>query len=354
MSSLFRIRTFAGAALVWTAIGAQAQAQSIDDEDVLFSRALALSDVVVDHGCSPRLLGSAAHPFHEAPAACDVFLSLALASMAVDHEERREPARAAIAHLLDHALSPRVRAPFRSTGTVRVGDRDLPRSVLYRGYLLLVTVALERVGGTAAIADPLARALAHDLDGAAAGWLPSFGHTIWPCDHAPAAAGLLLQRDPRWRASGDALARRLSSSLDSRFPTRVDAQGRAVEPLPRGTVLAFTAGFLQHADRALAARFASVLTSDFCDTFGGLAACREWPRGVDRGPDAVSGPIQRGYGIGASALAMGATRALDDESMHRHLVTAAHTMGIERYLDRPSRFGLENAIYLWARAARPL
>lgn len=333
------------------ALGAQAHAQ---DDEALFASALSLVDVVTTQGCGPNLVGSRAHPFREAPAACDVFLSLALASMAVDHPEREAAAREAVLRLYQHVRAPAQQAIFRSSGSVTLGGERLPRSVLYRGYALLAGAALERLGGRAEGLEVLAGSLARDLD--ASTWLPSFGRSIWPCDHAPAAAGLILaaglRHEDAWGRAGRALVERLRSQSQPQFPTRIDARGRAVEPLPRGTVLAFTAGFLQHADLESARVFASALGEGFCDRLGELAACREWPRGVDRGADAVSGPIVRGYGTGATALGAGAARALADPSLHRGLLATAESFGIERIRSDRARFGLENAIDLWSRSAR--
>ncbi|MCC6877558.1 MAG: hypothetical protein IT378_24840 [Sandaracinaceae bacterium] len=321
--------------------------------DELFESALALTDVVTTRGCGPHLVDSSAHPFREAPAACDVFLSLALASMAVDAPARTPAARAAIERLYGHVRAQPQQAIFRSSGNVSFERQRLPRSVLYRGYALLVGAALERLGGRAEGVELLAGSLARDLEG---GWLPSFGRSIWPCDHAPAAAGLILmgqlRREPGWERAGRGLVDRLSARLDPQFPARIDARGRAVEPLPRGTVLAFTAGFLQHADIDSARLFANALAEGFCDRLGGLAACREWPRGVDRRADAVSGPIVGGYGTGATALGGGATRVLADRSLHEGLLASAEQLGIERIRADRARFGLENAIDLWSRSAR--
>lgn len=330
-------------------------------DDALFTQALELADIVVEHGCPHRLVGSDAHPFREADSACDTYVALALASLSVDRPERRQRALAALERLFTHVLSARARGPFRSAGIVHVGDRRLPRSVLYRGYALLVATSIERVGGASPpIADALADSLAADLEASPAGWLPSFGRAIWPCDHAPAAAALALHARgrsgpaaERWARASRALVERLSRLLATQFHTRVDASGSPIQPLPRGTVLAFTAGFLLHADRALAAPFARTLTQDFCDRLDGSAACREWPRGIDRPADAVSGPILGGYATGASALAIGATRSLDDASFHRDLSATADRMMTGALAD-PRRRPLENAILLWARTAQPL
>lgn len=350
-------------ALVVTMLSVPHAAAAQVRDEPLFQRALTLSEGIVREGCAPLLVGSSDHPFREAPVACDAFLALALASMAEGHPERRAPAAHAIERLLEDALGRRARAAFRSTGNSDVDGRALPRSVLYRGLVLVTAAALEGVGGDHSLVDPLADAVAQDLERSAAGWLPSFGRRIWPCDHAPAAAALLLHaggrddaRAARWRAAGQATRDRLVTLLDAPrgFTTRIDARGRPLEPLPRGTALAFTAGFLLHADRALAARFAQVLADDFCDSFGPVAACREHPRGVHRRADAASGPITHGYGAGASALGIGASRALAPVRLHTQLVAGADAAGVGRFLAEPERFRLENAIYFWGRTATTL
>lgn len=325
------------------------------------STALALVDEVTGPaGCAPRLLDQEAHRFIEAQIACDVFLGLALVDEALAGGLDRGQAAAGVRRLLIDAQG-RGRVPFTRS----------PRSVLRRGYEALLYGGLARLEALtpeqAAAFDVHARALAADVEGAAPAFVESFRGAYWPCDSAPAAAGLLLhgtlRGDERTLAAGGHLAQRLEDlrALPAGFVTRVDRTGKVLEALPRGTVLAWTAGFLAVAGAPQARAFADDLFTRFCDRdvrVLGLvapAACREWPRGVDRGPDAVSGPIIDGQGTGASALAIGAMRATGrGEDAEKLTGLASLAQAGLALVGKTVRTGpLERAILRWGASARP-
>ena len=115
--------------------------------------------------------------------------------------------------------------------------------------------------------------------------------------------------------------------------------------------MAWTAGLLLHGDAEVARVFAQDFVERFCDRLAAVAACREWPRGVKGGADADSGPIVQGLGMGASALGIGATRALGDPGWHASLLRAADLAGLGEIRKSPDRFGFEKAIDLWGRTA---
>lgn len=322
------------------------------------ARALART-ILGPSGCQRRLMGSANHPFVEAQLACDAFLSFALVD-AIEDKTAPENAPALLRQLLADALG-RARAPFLPDGSREIAGQKLPPSILYRGLLLLMLAGQQRAGAadeaSTALFDALARNLAQDLE--ARPFLPTFGSSIWPCDHAPAAAGLVLhgklRHDERTAQAGAKLTASLVSLLDRKqgFPTRIDAKGREVEPLPRGTALAWTAAFLSMAAPDPGERFTQALLTGFCDDLlGVMAACREWPRGVNRLADAASGPIVEGYGVGASALAIAATHASRHGAWHRQLLTTGEQAGLAPILAAPARYPLENAMVLWARSVR--
>lgn len=334
-------------------------------DEELWQRGLALVPIVVEQGCSPYLLGDADNSFGESSAACDAFLAAALVSMAIDDPVRTAAAIPAVDALIEHALAPSGTQPFASTGWIAVDSRRLPRSVLYQGFLLLALAGRERLApdhGRSGLYDALADSLARRLDASAAGFVPTYGQDrVWPCDHTPALSALTLHAQLRSEAArrtgpaARALQQRLATLLAAKrgFATRIAPSGKVIEATPRGVAMAWSAGFLVAGDPALARRFGEAFAQTFCRRHLGLAACREWPPGVERGPDASSGPIVLGFGIGASALGLAATRALADDSLHRELLRTAHLVGIERMLGQPDRYPLENAIYLWARSARP-
>ncbi len=324
------------------------------------SPSLALvEEVTGPGGCAPRLLGSEEHKFIEAQIACDAFLGLAIVSEALDGKTETAAAVAAVRRLLADAKGRGAKAFERS-----------PRSILRRGYQLLLYTGLARLGGLteeeASSYDALAREIAADVDAAAPAFVESFRKQHWPCDSSPAAAGLVLhgalRGDERTRAAGLALVQRLEERRRAKggFVTRVDGKGKALEATPRGTVMAWSAGFLGLAGVPEAKAFADDLFERFCGrdvlVFGvkAPAACREWPRGDDRKPDAVSGPIVDGQGTGASALAIAAFRITGrTEDAQRLTSLAAIAAPALELMGRPARQGpLERAILLWGAAAR--
>ncbi|MCY1073201.1 hypothetical protein [Archangium lansingense] len=315
---------------------------------------------VVGPGCSGRLLGLKEHPFSEAQLSCDAFLSFALVQASLEGKAPPD-VRERLKALLTDALG-RARTPFRNTGSTQVAGYSLPRSVLYRGFLLLMLAGLERAGFSDEAHRTLFDALAAQTVEAFSKQplLPSFGESIWPCDNALAASGLLLHGRLRGneasRAAGERLAAHLVKLLESPggFPTQVDAKGRILKKTPRGTVLAWSAAFLAMSGHPGASTFANVLLKDFCErVFPGAAACREWPRGVERAADAASGPIIGGYGQGATALAIAATRASEElAGWHTDLRTTAVLGGIQKHVSQPGKYPLETTLYVWASGLR--
>src|SRR5262245_21917090 len=210
----------------------------------------------------------------------------------------------------------------------------------------------ERLGPTSSwtpIYDALADDLARDL---ATGWLPSYGpDERWPCDHAPALSTLRLhaklRRSDRSAHAATELADRFRAALatSTGFPTSV---GRSGDPTQRGTALAFVAGFTLPGDPEVASTFAARLIT-ICDRTP-VAACREWPRGIDHPADSASGPLLQGYSVGATALALAATRALADTEWNAALLRTARTAGSDR-LD-PRTQTLESAYLRWGETAR--
>jgi hypothetical protein len=323
----------------------------------------ALQRQVVGKGCARKLLGKKEHPFAEAQVTCDAFLSFALVQASL--EGRAPPdVRERVKALLEDALG-RGRAPFRNTGSSQVAGHELPRSVLYRGFLLLMLAGQERAGfadeATRTLFDALAAQTVEAFSQQPL--LPSFSTTLWPCDNALAASGLLLhgrlRNSEASRVAGERLAAHLAKLVEQPggFPTQVDAKGRALEKTPRGSTHAWTAAFLAMSGHPAARTFADVLLRDFCERVPLLpaaAACREWPRGVNRAADSASGPIIGGYGQGTTALAIAATRASEElDAWHTDLRNTAVLGGIQKQLSQPGRFPLETALYLWATGLRP-
>jgi len=323
----------------------------------------ALADRVLEGRCSKKLLDTAEHPFVEAQVVCDAFVAFALINRQLDRGgDLPQADQSRLRALVDDALAAAERAPFATEK--RVGEWRFPNSVLYRGILALMLAGIHRIDAgdaeTAALFDNLAVSLQRGY--AERRLLPSFGSAIWPCDNAIAASALVLhgrlRADELSHRTGVAVARHLAklSARPRGFPTRVDSTDRAVRPTPRGTAMAWTAAFLAISGLPEADHFATTLLHDFCDrrTVGDqhLAACREWPRHVRRGSDGVSGPILHGYGVGASALALAATRGAGRDRWYRSLMDTARAAGVGAITAAPERFPLENAILLWADSMR--
>jgi len=326
---------------------------------------LSLASHVTGQGCAPKLVSKAEHAFLEAQIACDAYLGLRLVDEVREGRDK-EPRVRALVQLLDDALV-RGQLPFRSMPTRTIDGVAISSSVLSRGYLMLLLSGLARIDALpperVALYDGIASSLVDDL--AAGTWLESFRHGRWPCDSALAASGLklhgALRTNPASAQAGDALIARLLDALHAPggFVTRVNTAGKPIERTPRGVTLAWTAGFLSLSDHAAGRAFADVLVRDFCDDpaiLPGIAACREWPRGVQRKADAVSGPIVLGYGMGASSLAIAAARASGLADWADKLTALAHTAPkTGRFVDvvaDPARYPLENAILLWGETAK--
>lgn len=325
----------------------------------------ALEGRILGKGCEPRLLGDSRRGFIEAQLLCDAHLSFILVQAALDGQPLPDSRRRLKALLAD--VLGRARGPFLKGGSTRVAGHSLPTSVLYRGYVLLMLAGMERAGladaGSTALFDALAARLVEAL--ARQQLLPSFGTSIWPCDSAPAVAGLLLHGRLRGseasRAAGEKLAARLVelAALPTGFPAKVDAKGRPIERTPRATTLAWTGAFLAMGSHPAARGFTATLVDGYCDHPAGralaLAACREWPRGVKGPEDSASGPLVfGGYSLGASALAIAATRLSGEHAgWHAHLLNAAREMGIGAMLARPREHPLEAVLYGWGTTVRP-
>ncbi|HEY3452249.1 MAG TPA: hypothetical protein VGK67_38245 [Myxococcales bacterium] len=318
-----------------------------------------VDEVTGPRGCAPRLLGSEHHPFIEAQIACDAFLGLAIVGEALGGKTETPAAIVAVRRLLADAK-----------GRGATAFEKSPASILRRGYQLLLYSGLGRLKGLtaeeAAAYDTLARAIAADVEAAAPAFVESFNQQFWPCDSSPAAAGLVLhgslRGDEKTRAAGLGLVKRLEERrlAQGGFVTKVDGKGGTLEATPRGTVMAWTAGFLALAGVPEARAFADDLFARFCGRdvlilgVKAPASCREWPRDVDRKADAVSGPIVDGQGTGASALAIAAFRATGrTDDADRLTSLAAVAAPAFALMGKPVHQGpLERAILLWGASAR--
>ena len=92
---------------------------------------------------------------------------------------------------------------------------------------------------------------------------------------------------------------------------------------PRGCALSWQTRYLRELDPALAADWWSRYKDVFLVDRLLLVGFREWPPGRDRRADIDSGPIVQGVGSAATALAISAARAMDDELLAKRLEATA-------------------------------
>jgi hypothetical protein len=275
--------------------------------------------------CRPTVLGRA---FRGATILCIAFQAASITSVALDDPARNPQARVALEALVDQALAPEAR-------------RGFPRnSVLYRGLVALVLAGLERVSPNnthSPFFDELVAELTRDLE---TGWVQSYEHETYPCDHAPALSVLRLHAILRRSSpeAADHLAERLRKVLERGFPTST------TDRTERATPLAFTAAFLLPGEPELATQFAEHFVT-FCD-HGLVTACREWRK--PHRADAASGPIVAGYSVGATALGLAATRTLP--AWHDGLELTALANGAAALDDQ--LHPLEAALFRYGQTAR--
>jgi hypothetical protein len=312
-----------------------------------------LAEIVLGTGCQSHLMANDQHPFPEAQMVCVSLVSFRLVDEILDGQPAPKR-RALLKNLLKEGLSRRSQDRFFSAGKTQALDRILPSSVLYRGLLLLSMAGMSRVDALSekdlALFDSLASGLARDLNDGRL--ISSFGQEVWPCDHAPAASGLLLHGMVRKRSDTREAGRRLVDRLES---LRTKGQGfpnkwaPIKEPVPRGTSMAWTAAMLAPSGVPEAFNFAGDFVDRFCDrAMSAVAACREWPEEHEQKEAEGSGPILFGFGTGATALGIAATKASPQLAVwHRTLRRSAKIGGLADVVGAPEKYPLENAIMLW-------
>ncbi len=207
-------------------------------------------------------------------------------------------------------------------------DADAPSDTLALTHLVIALAAAERADRRPTLADRrydllvrLADALAERAADAPDGMLAAYGRgqSPWPPDATSLIYALWLADqvapsevlDGRHEAPMRAYlgwARGRGRSLDWDLPVSEAGDAFGTTKLPRGTALAWTARYQAAWDRPGAAQ----LWGRFKATFwleGGLG---EWPPGVERKGDELSGPLVDGVALRATALALGAAHLLGD------------------------------------------
>ncbi len=113
-------------------------------------------------------------------------------------------------------------------------------------------------------------------------------------------------------------------------------------PLPRGCAMSWTIRYMA----TFAPEQARPLWERYTDRFEinvyFLGGFREWPLGFDGPADNDSGPIVLGVGVAATAFAVAASRAVDDDIRHQRLVLTMRR--VYAAVDKEGPEGLHRAI----------
>ncbi len=127
---------------------------------------------------------------------------------------------------------------------------------------------------------------------------------------------------------------------------------------PRGCALSFSIRYLAEVHPTLARQWWQAYAKNFVVDRVVLVGFREWPPGVNRGPDVDSGPIVQGVGASATAFAVAAARTMGDEALALRLeatdaiVSAAAT--VDEATKKASASTLASAIRFQGAHARPV
>jgi hypothetical protein len=293
--------------------------------------------------------------------------SYAFAGYALASAGRTTPTfRAESKKLLD-ALIEKVIA-FPSLSLFRAGERRISQykfsaSVVLRGHLSLLLLGSRSLAPLTEAQESLLRdliqGLAQDFSADPNHLLPSYGTTTYPADNELAATAIaiylkIVQGDPSIQSALDDIDKALSAiEVDGLPPSVVSADTLQGVDLPRGCALSWTVAFRSYRDSASAQQLYTHYRSSHWVSLGPVVGFREWPRGVDRLPDADSGPIVFGIGTAASAIGMIAARLTENEGDYQRLLTAASIAGLEAIETKQRGYWLERAIALYAKTAAP-
>jgi hypothetical protein len=252
------------------------------------------------------------------------FLADACATVAAHDPEKRAAAAACVTRSLE--LARRTRPPG-----LRVERAD---HGLWLSHFALILGAADTVRPCADEKEhgEIATALAGRSLREPTAHVPSFPGTAfrWPADQTATLASLVrfdrahaahLADEPvrRWRV----LVLEKAMDHDLGLPwSEVTGKAKGARD-PRGCALSWQTRYLNEIDPALAGQWwdrykHAYLVDDLL-----LVGFREWPVGRERPADVDSGPIVRGVGSAATALAISAARAMGDNLLARRLEATA-------------------------------
>ena len=259
------------------------------------------------------------------------FLADSCVGQAQRSPDLRDAARACVRRCLELAQSTRP-----SSLDVRAAPQGL-----WLSHLNLILGAGDALGecldskSHREIATALARRSLHE----ATFHVPSYPDTAyrWPADQSATLAGLArydrghgatLAREPVQKWTEFMRKRAWNASLQLPWS---EATGRAKGARePRGCALSWQTRYLREFDPALAAGWWQRYRDSFLVDAVVLVGFREWPAGRERPADQDSGPIVRGVGASATALGIGAARAMGDAVLATRLeatAAAVETLG---------------------------
>jgi hypothetical protein len=252
------------------------------------------------------------------------FLADACATVAAHDPEKRAAAVACVTRSLE--LARRTRPPG-----LRVEQADYG---LWLSHFALILGAADRVRPCADEKEhrEIATALARRSLREPTAHVPSFpGNALrWPADQTATLASLArfdrahaahLADEPvrRWRA------RVLEKAMDEKLGlpwSEVTGKAKGARD-PRGCALSWQTRYLNEIDPALAGQWWDRYKHAYLVDELLLVGFREWPVGRDRPADVDSGPIVRGVGSAATALAISAARVMGDNLLARRLEATA-------------------------------
>ncbi|HSH94810.1 MAG TPA: hypothetical protein VK968_11740 [Roseimicrobium sp.] len=217
------------------------------------------------------------------------------------------------------------------------GDPKSRPAVFVHGHWLNLAVKYRKISGDMSF-DPLIQAIASRLHRgfleAPEGILPSYPDMYWLTDNFAALAA--LQRYDQifgsklGRVKVDALSsikRRFLDADTGMLSTYVDPKGGRSLQGPRGVAQMYGLHFLWDFDALFAREQYERAQTHLILNSHGVAAVREFPKGVEGRPDIDSGPVIFGLGASASGFALAAAVNAEDWKTVEGLLQALNGVG---------------------------
>lgn len=227
-----------------------------------------------------------------------------------------------------------------------LADKDKPKGLapdkadagLWLAHYALILGAREATAGVCA--DPelhaqVVRGLAARSLSEPTAHVPSFAGKPerYPADQAAVLAAIARHDEAHGTQLAAEPAKRFDTFLtehatdaDTGLPWSMVAPKSVKGKLPRGCALSWQTRYLAEVLPERAERDWRAYRAHYLFDAALLVGFREWPPGRDQGADIDSGPIVRGVGTAASALAISAARRMGDETLALRLEASAATV----------------------------